>query len=112
MNDARTSRRAECALLAAVTLIFLTQALPAPSSAGVYPREGDIIGVGSTHRVRPDESLYEIARQYGVGYSEIVSANPGFDPFLPAMEPVSIRDVWALSVAMLGRNNVQSAVPG
>ena len=47
------------------------------------PAEGDLVGetvdVTATH----DDTIIDLARRYGLGYEEVVNANPGVDPWLP-----------------------------
>jgi L,D-transpeptidase ErfK/SrfK len=47
------------------------------------PMDGDLVGdtieVAATH----DDTLIDLARRYGLGYEEVVNANPGVDPWLP-----------------------------
>ena len=47
------------------------------------PAEGDLVGetvdVIATH----DDTIIDLARRYGLGYEEVVNANPGVDPWLP-----------------------------
>src|SRR5262245_44456205 len=45
--------------------------------------ESTVIGRLGTHRVRPGETFFEIARYYDLGYGELVEANPGIDPLIP-----------------------------
>ncbi len=46
--------------------------------------EGDsVIGALRWYRVRKGDTLYDIARQYSLGYNEIVDRNPGLDVWLP-----------------------------
>lgn len=45
--------------------------------------DATIVGSITYHSARKGESLIELARQYGLGYNEIVSANPNTDPFVP-----------------------------
>lgn len=42
-----------------------------------------IIGTTRIHTVRQDQTLLEIARRSGLGFVELVAANPGVDPWLP-----------------------------
>jgi L,D-transpeptidase ErfK/SrfK len=42
-----------------------------------------VIGARRTYRVRPGDTLLDVARWYGLGYNEIVEANPGVDAWLP-----------------------------
>lgn len=67
-----------------ITAILL--ALPATGAAEVYemPAAGDdVIGSLTVVRTRADETLLEIARRHGLGYEEIVAANPDVDTWLP-----------------------------
>jgi L,D-transpeptidase ErfK/SrfK len=43
----------------------------------------DVVGVVQIIRARDADTLSDIARRFNVGYEEIVSANPGVDPWLP-----------------------------
>lgn len=62
-----------------------------------YSKDNTVIGVVRTHRVNGNESLIEIARNYDVGYNEIVDANPKLDPFLPGSNStVNIPTMWIL----------------
>ena len=57
-----------------------------PVDAEVYelPPEGyDVIGSMSTITARYEDTLVDIARRHGLGYYDIVRANPGVDPWLP-----------------------------
>ena len=50
----------------------------------VIPDNGDnVIGVITTAIAAHDDTLLDIGRRHGVGYEEIISANPGIDPWLP-----------------------------
>jgi L,D-transpeptidase ErfK/SrfK len=43
------------------------------------------IGASSTHLVRKGDTFLDLARQYDLGYNELVAANPTVDPWLPAV---------------------------
>lgn len=48
------------------------------------PPEGfDVIGAVSTIVARHEDTLVDIARRHGLGYEDIVRANPGLSPWLP-----------------------------
>jgi L,D-transpeptidase ErfK/SrfK len=50
----------------------------------LLPTNGDnVIGRNSTVVAMHDDTLFDIARRNGVGYEEIVAANPGVDSWLP-----------------------------
>jgi L,D-transpeptidase ErfK/SrfK len=44
---------------------------------------GDLIGDPRSTLARHEDTLIDIAREHGLGYEEIVNANPGVDPWLP-----------------------------
>lgn len=69
-------------LLAGATVLLAFVAAAAP--AAVFPLgEGDLIGELSEVTVQRDDTLIDMARRHGLGYEEIVRANPGVDPWLP-----------------------------
>lgn len=43
----------------------------------------DVVGTVQIVRARDADTLSDIARRFNVGYEEMVSANPGVDPWLP-----------------------------
>jgi L,D-transpeptidase ErfK/SrfK len=50
----------------------------------LLPTNGDsVLGSNSTAIAAHEDTLFDIARRNGVGYEEIVAANPGVDPWLP-----------------------------
>ena len=50
----------------------------------VLPANGDsVIGRNSTAIAAREDTLFDVARRNGVGYEEIVAANPGVDSWLP-----------------------------
>lgn len=78
----RTSRLSN--LFAA--LILGASMLPCPSWAATYPLPPDtdaVIGEVQYAIARHEDTLLDIGRRFGVGYEEIVAANPGVDPWLP-----------------------------
>jgi len=42
-----------------------------------------LIGARQAYAVRADDSLFEVARGFDLGYTAITAANPGVDPFVP-----------------------------
>ena len=59
--------------------------LPKPSAthrAQVDP-SGDLVGYVQRTIVGPQDTLPDIARRFDVGYEEMLTANPGVDPWLP-----------------------------
>ncbi|MEM7283397.1 MAG: L,D-transpeptidase family protein [Pseudomonadota bacterium] len=49
----------------------------------MHGAENDVVGQVQILVAREEDTLPEIARRYDLGYEEIVSANPGVDPWLP-----------------------------
>jgi L,D-transpeptidase ErfK/SrfK len=75
-----------CLALALVALTTLFVANPARAGGAEYllPLNGDnVIGVVTTAVAEHEDTLLDIGRRYGVGYEEILAANPGVDPWLP-----------------------------
>jgi len=67
-----------------LALIFFV--LPCFSAAEVFdlpPAGNDVVGAVTTIRARADDTLLEIARRHGLGYQDIVRANPDVDTWLP-----------------------------
>ena len=57
---------------------------PARTDRFVLPADGsDVVGEIQTTVAREQDTLHAIARRYDLGYEEIVSANPGVDPWIP-----------------------------
>jgi L,D-transpeptidase ErfK/SrfK len=62
---------------------------------GAYHGDEEVVGEVANHVVENDESLMEIARQYGVGYEQMIAANPGVDPFVPGNgKVVTVPTAW------------------
>jgi L,D-transpeptidase ErfK/SrfK len=55
-------------------------AFAAPANAPKYP---DVIGEIRHYVTTSDDTLLDVARRFGLGFTEIVAANPGVDPWLP-----------------------------
>ncbi|CAN0548129.1 unnamed protein product [Laminaria digitata] len=83
----KTDRRLFCATLAA-TAAFTALPLAARAAAKTAgaPSYPSIIGSMRTHVTVYEDSLVELARTFGLGYTEIVSANPGLDPWVPGAD--------------------------
>lgn len=86
-------------IIPALILMVLATATISPAADQIYPFSPDEMVIGSirTHKIVGDESLIELARKFGIGYNEIVDANPGLDPFVPGEgEEVTIPTTWIL----------------
>lgn len=90
----KTDRRLFCATIAATAAIAAlpgvahaaakAAAKAAPGmSKSAYPT---IVGSMQTHVTVYEDSLVDLARKFGLGYTEIVSANPGIDPWVPGAD--------------------------
>jgi len=68
------------ALLWAAVLCVMSTA-----RAAVFPLpvDGDVVGDTQDVVAAQDDTLIDLARRYGLGYEEVVNANPGVDPWLP-----------------------------
>jgi len=47
------------------------------------PPSSDLVGRLTIHRARSQDTLIDLAPELGVGYVELLAANPGIDPWLP-----------------------------
>lgn len=93
-------------LSAGLLAILATSSAPVPAAAAEYRRDGVVLGRRQVYAIRADDSLFEVARRYGLGYTEIAAANPGVDPFVP--EPgrrIVIPTEWILPDAPI-RNGI------
>ncbi|MDX9741699.1 MAG: L,D-transpeptidase family protein [Gammaproteobacteria bacterium] len=65
---------------------ILLSTLAWPAWAMTYrlpPQDEDLVGKVAMVEVREGETLIDIAREHGLGYNEVVAANPGLDPWVP-----------------------------
>jgi L,D-transpeptidase ErfK/SrfK len=65
------------------------------------PRTGrpmaTVIGHLRRHRIQPEETFLEVARYAGLGFNEMVDANPGVDPWVPPVgTDVLVPTQWVL----------------
>ena len=69
----------------AALLLAMSCACPSPSLARSYPLEAGQASIGrlQNYTARREDTLLDIARNFDIGYTEIVIANPGIDPWLP-----------------------------
>jgi L,D-transpeptidase ErfK/SrfK len=80
----------------AALLVILFTGL-AGASLHQYGRDLTVIGSAKTHVVKENESLIEIARQHGLGFTEIADSNPSLDAFVPGTgKVVKISTMWVL----------------
>ena len=77
------SKLASCFVAAIVTAALFMSGTAAAASFVLPPPDIDVIGATSTVRAREEDTLLDIAREHGLGYEDIVRANPDTDPWLP-----------------------------
>jgi len=68
-----------------LTLLFF-MALPIAAQAEQFelpPDDNDVVGALTVVAARADETLLDLARRHGLGYEDIVRANPEVDTWLP-----------------------------
>ncbi len=68
----------------AAAFLLLLAVAPAAATELVLPAGDDVVGEIGVVVARAEDTLLDIARQHGLGYSEITAANPDADPWLPA----------------------------
>jgi len=65
-------------------LALLAAGSPARAEVFELPPEGqDVVGAIVTVKATADDTLLDIARRHGLGYEDIVRANPGVDTWIP-----------------------------
>jgi L,D-transpeptidase ErfK/SrfK len=72
-----------CSNIGAWLLGAVFLASPAAGAILPVPADGDLIGEYSEVTAEHADTLIDIARRQGLGYEEVVNANPGVDPWLP-----------------------------
>jgi L,D-transpeptidase ErfK/SrfK len=84
-----------------ITLLS-AEALAAGSYA--YSDDKEVVGLTRRHNVEGEETLYEIARKYNIGFNEVAAANPGIkNPFKPgAGKELTLPTKWILPSAREG----------
>ncbi len=81
-------RRNFCQLVASAGAFALLPIISRSNSvaANKEARYPSIVGVQETYKTRYEDSLVDLARAHGLGYTEIVTANPGIDPWVPGAD--------------------------
>jgi L,D-transpeptidase ErfK/SrfK len=69
--------------LRALACLALLGAASAQAAEFLLPTDSDLIGAFAEVTASHDDTLIDIAHANGLGYEEIVNANPGVDPWLP-----------------------------
>ncbi len=93
------------ALWTLAVLLFLTSLAHAEDNTYTaqvvkypYNLETDtVVGAPRRHEVKPEESLLDIARAYGLGYNEMALLYPRMDPWLPPRQKhLIVPTTWVL----------------
>ena len=83
MSNRSIARRRFCAAFG-LTIGAGVLGLPLPIFAAkrqpIYP---DLIGRTDTYLTKESDTLLDLARQFGLGFTELIAANPGIDPWVP-----------------------------
>lgn len=66
-----------------ISVVLCCLCLSAPAWPATYLIESDLIGAIQHYNVQEKDNLYEIARRFDIGIVELLSANPGIDPWIP-----------------------------
>ena len=81
----------------AVIAVMIAVCLIPSAPLATFASADGLIGNLQQYQVRENESLVEIARKFDLGFNEIVDANPGVDPFIPAGGTrITIPTAWIL----------------
>ncbi len=69
-------------------LVYVLAMLSASLQAEVFllPAGEGVVGAPTQVETVYEDTLTDVARRYGLGYTEILAANPGVDPWLPGAE--------------------------
>lgn len=67
----------------ALGLLFGLAGLSATAQEFEIDAATDVVGEAVRVTTQYEDTLLDVARRYGLGYEEIVRANPGIDPWLP-----------------------------
>lgn len=74
---------------------FPVYSIATPTPGAVAP--DSIVGSLQTYRIRKGDTLMDLAREYSLGYNEMVEANPGIDPWIPPIgATIIIPTEWVL----------------
>jgi len=67
--------------------------IPTPAPGAPPP----VVGEVQLYRVRAGDTLMDLARLYGLGYNEIIEANPGVEPWVPVVgSTILLPTEWVL----------------
>jgi L,D-transpeptidase ErfK/SrfK len=82
------------AVIAGISLLCISAT---PLLAASWSEADGYLGRLQQYKIKPNESLIEIARRFDLGFNDIADANPGVDPFIPTIgSVVTIPTAWIL----------------
>lgn len=61
---------------------------PMDSNRFIISHGADVVGQLQVIRAKHEDTFVDIARAYGLGFDELVAANPGLDPWLPGQDAI------------------------
>jgi len=101
IRDLRFIRRVSTFMAALTALCLWLPVHADPSGAFPVAPEQDVIGKSTVSFPMDKDTLLDVARDYDLGYNEIVAANPDVDPWLPeAGKPVTVPTEWLIPDAV------------
>ncbi len=77
LNSRRFFKQFSLIISVASAIGYFTAETPAAAAEGY-------IGEMETHTAEPHDTFVALAQKYDIGYDELIAANPGIDPWLPA----------------------------
>ncbi len=89
-----TEHRSRSVASAALVLLFVWACARAPEPPHYLlerpPASPDLVGKLSFRETRAEDTLIDLAPELGVGYVELLAANPGVDPWLPGERRLTV----------------------
>lgn len=85
--------------VASLAVLCLLQAPAVAETLPLPPPGEDLVGANRLVRSQPRDTLLDLARRHGYGYSEVRIANPGIDPWLPGAASVTLPGLFVLPEA-------------
>jgi len=77
-------------------MLVACASVPPPSTSVVPAGPTDLLGRVQKIQISEDDTLIDLARQHDLGYLELVTANPGVDPWLPGAREVLLPTSFVL----------------
>ena len=97
MTNIDSGRRSFCLALGVAGLLALAppaaRAAETGAAAGPIPYP-PIIGAMKTYVTKYTDTFADLGRKYGLGYTELVAANPGIDPWVPGKATKLVLPSW------------------